>query len=349
MSWIPTGGWYLWLQQIHKKSLREGKKLAGLPASLFSFESVWISVWGCRTPLLSPGRGQGATSSASGARVTVTLGTESAPSSCKSIRSSVLGFRGQLCGISWWRFADWCSSLLSKESICLSSLLNIQFHTLTQNVVKLLFIYRVKLNKPTSWSGFDSNRRGCTVWLVLFFIFLLESGSGIGHRNIHWIKSLYYVYLRSACDFQGHRKDKKVMKEKNLSPFTVILTAIEIKKRKEPFLIIPSSLPILTCAREHQQSPLRCCSHLNIYGVCFLYTFPSERNGTVCRRHNGMGSSGWLLQVAWLPVEDVQRALPIFSKFPGVSQHLSLTLSLMRSSGGGGGGGGAVRDLAVCL
>lgn len=61
------------------------------------------------------GRGQGATSRASGARVMVMLGTESAPSSCKSIRSSVLGFWGHLYGISWWRFADWCSSLLSKE------------------------------------------------------------------------------------------------------------------------------------------------------------------------------------------------------------------------------------------
>lgn len=111
-------------------------------------------------------------------------------------------------------------------------------------------------------------------------------------------------------------------------------------KRKEPFLIFPSSLPMLTCAREHRRSPLRCSSHLNIpcciYSVYFLCTFPSERNGTVRHRRNGMGSSGWLLKVTWLPVEDVQRALPIFFwKFPGVSQHLSLTLSLMRSSGGG--------------
>lgn len=177
--------------------------------------------------------------------------------------------------------------------------------------MKLLFIYRVKLNKPTSPSGFDSNRRGCTVCLVLFY-FLQESGSGIGHRNIHRIKSLYYVYLRSACEFQGHRKDKKVMKEKNLSPFTDNLTAIEIKKENNF-----SFFPILTCAREHQRTPLRCCSLLNIpcciYSVCFLYTFPSERNGTVRRRRNGMGSSGWLQEVAWLPVEDVHRALPIFS------------------------------------
>lgn len=54
VSRIPTGGLYLWLHQIQKNSLKEGKKLASLLASLFSIDSVRFSVQGCRSPLLCP-------------------------------------------------------------------------------------------------------------------------------------------------------------------------------------------------------------------------------------------------------------------------------------------------------
>lgn len=40
VSRIPTGGRYLWLHQIHRNSLKEGKKLASLTVSGFQSEAV---------------------------------------------------------------------------------------------------------------------------------------------------------------------------------------------------------------------------------------------------------------------------------------------------------------------
>lgn len=92
---IPAGGRYLWLHQIHRNSLKEGKKLASLTVSGFQSEAVGrlFCVWTCWD------RSQGATSRASGARVTVTLWADSAQSSCRSIRCSALEFWGKLRGI----------------------------------------------------------------------------------------------------------------------------------------------------------------------------------------------------------------------------------------------------------
>lgn len=73
----------------------------------------------------------------------------------------------------------------------------------------------VKLNEPASRSDFGWNKRDST-----HLFFSQESVSCMGQRHIHWIKAHYYGYLRLACGFPGHRKDKKVMKEKNSSPFT---------------------------------------------------------------------------------------------------------------------------------
>lgn len=85
-----------------------------------------------------------------------------------------------------------------------------------------------------------------------------------------------------------------------------------------------------TCIQPLPSLPRCCC----IYSLCFLYTPPAEKTGTVHHKPNGMGTPAWLPEVSYGLVEGIQRALSFFSgSSPVWLQHLRLTLSLITLEG----------------